>query len=489
MLLAASRRLVGMLSPGEVYQAIYEETAAAIPAQSFFLALHDPASDETRVVLVAERGVGRRVDLPCPGPEADAAAPFEAQLVSDGVIDTSWMAHDGGEPSPARSSVSAPLTLRGHVLGLIRAHSDQVDGFGEEHLRMLEELAHIAAVAISNAQQFADLDRRRREAEKLEEIGRALTSKLDPDQVVRLIVSAVSDMLTVDGVSLWLSDTEHTALYRVAESSGAIALPIGLQWQLPDDLNRQMVDQWKPLHVDIASVVQNGPERLATDLAGSSAVGVPLVLGGQVEGVLMAVSQGPRHPGAEKIAILQRLASQASVALGNARLHASLHALSLTDPLTGLPNRRRLQIHLDHEVAAARRGRPMAIAIFDLDKFKHYNDTFGHIAGDEILKAFGAVLEKENRAMNIVARYGGDEFVAVLSEPGLEGVKYFVDRIREQTAQNSTLAKFGISISIGCAHFDPNTMSSVNDVLRAADADMYDAKARQRENERGHNQP
>ena len=111
---------------------------------------------------------------------------------------------------------------------------------------MLEELAHIAAVAISNAQQFADLDRRRREAEKLEEIGRALTSKLDPDQVVRLIVSAVSEMLTVDGVSLWLSDTEHTALYRVAESSGAIALPIGLQWQLPDDLNRTRWHRSKP---------------------------------------------------------------------------------------------------------------------------------------------------------------------------------------------------------------------------------------------------
>jgi PleD family two-component response regulator len=77
----------------------------------------------------------------------------------------------------------------------------------------------------------------------------------------------------------------------------------------------------------------------------------------------------------EDVAVLQRLASQACVALGNARLHANLHGLSLTDPLTALPNRRRLQIHLDHEVAAARRGRPMSIAIFDIDDFKRYNDT------------------------------------------------------------------------------------------------------------------
>jgi len=166
------------------------------------------------------------------------------------------------------------------------------------------------------------------------------------------------------------------------------------------------------------------------------------------------------------------------VALGNARMHANLHALSLTDPLTGLPNRRRLQIHLDHEVAAARRGRPMALAIFDIDRFKHYNDTFGHIAGDEILKSVGGVLSRENRAMNVVARYGGDEFVSVLSETDLEGVRNFVDRVQARLKEEDILKKFGITLSVGCAEFDPETMASVNDVLRAADADMYDNKAK-----------
>jgi diguanylate cyclase (GGDEF)-like protein len=197
-----------------------------------------------------------------------------------------------------------------------------------------------------------------------------------------------------------------------------------------------------------------------------------------VEGVLTAGSRQPRRFSREDIAVLQRLASQVSVALGNARMHANLHALSLTDPLTGLPNRRRLQIHLDHEVAAARRGRPMALAVFDIDNFKHYNDTFGHIAGDEILKAVGSVLAQENRAMNVVARYGGDEFVSVLSESGLEGARHFVDRVQKRLAEEETLSKFGISMSVGCAEFDVDEMASVNDVLRAADADMYEDKAR-----------
>jgi diguanylate cyclase (GGDEF)-like protein len=280
-------------------------------------------------------------------------------------------------------------------------------------------------------------------------------------------------------VAVWLRDPRRPDVCRVAESGGDIALPSGLEWRLEGELLETLIDQRDPVVFDnLASPTHTLPENVAEHLTGGSAVGVPLVLSGQVEGILTAGSRQPRRFNHEDIAVLQRLASQACVALGNARLHASLHALSLTDPLTGLPNRRRLQIHLDHEVAAARRGRPMSIAVFDIDNFKHYNDTFGHIAGDEILKAVGHVLSAENRAMNVVARYGGDEFVSVLSETDLAGARHFVERVEKRMAEDETLAKFGISMSIGCAEFDNGTMASVNDVLRAADADMYDAKAR-----------
>jgi diguanylate cyclase (GGDEF)-like protein len=171
------------------------------------------------------------------------------------------------------------------------------------------------------------------------------------------------------------------------------------------------------------------------------------------------------------------LARQSSIALENARLHANLHAMSITDPLTQLPNRRRLQIHLDHEVAAARRGRALALAVFDIDNFKHYNDTFGHVAGDDILRAFSDILIDENRAMNLVARYGGDEFVAALTDTTSDGIKSYVQRVTDRVQTDETLGKFGISVSAGTAEFDPDEMATVNDLLRAADADMYAQKA------------
>jgi diguanylate cyclase (GGDEF)-like protein len=209
-------------------------------------------------------------------------------------------------------------------------------------------------------------------------------------------------------------------------------------------------------------------------------MGVPLVLGGRVAGVLTAGSRSPRSFNDDDTGVLQRLASQASVALENARLHSNLQALSLTDPLTGLPNRRRLQIHMDKEVAAARRGRNLVIVLFDIDDFKRYNDALGHLAGDDILRSFAQ--DDENRAMNLVARYGGDEFVSILSDADMDGARLYIHRVTERVATDPIMGEKGVTVSNGMAEFDRSSMKTMDDVIQAADSDMYRAKAlRQKE--------
>jgi diguanylate cyclase (GGDEF)-like protein len=177
---------------------------------------------------------------------------------------------------------------------------------------------------------------------------------------------------------------------------------------------------------------------------------------------------------------MQRLARQASVALENARLHETLRALSLTDPLTGLPNRRRLQLHLEQEVAAARRGRRLTVVVFDIDNFKAVNDNLGHVTGDDILRAFAELLIDENRTMNLVGRYGGDEFVSVLSDSGQEGAQQYIARVQNALGRSPQLSPHQVTVSMGVAEFDTDEMRSVDDLLRAADVDMYRVKAERR---------
>lgn len=473
-LLEASQRLGAKLSPDELHEAIYREVSQVVSAPGFYLALYDQGRDLARVVYRAENGHGREVDVPFRGSDSGVITSQKSSVASDATPDAFLQALNEDVPDSATSAIVAPLMHNGRVIGVICAQGYEDKAYSDSELKVLEGIGSVAAVSIYNSQQFAELDRRRREAEQLEEIGRAMTGQLDPDQVVGLVISAVSDLLDVDGVAVWLKDPRKIGTCSVADSGGEVALPIGLEWELAGELLDRLFDLSEPVILDNLANSKDLPDHVAEHLTGGSAAGVPLVFGGQVEGVLTAGSRQAHRFTREDVAVLQRLASQACVALGNARLHA----LSLTDPLTALPNRRRLQVHLDHEVAAAHRGRPMSIAIFDIDNFKRYNDTFGHVAGDEILIALGQVLSAENRAMNIVARYGGDEFVSALPQTDIEGMQHFVERVRKRIGENETLVKFGISISIGCAEFDPETMTSVNDLLRAADADMYEAKVK-----------
>ena len=148
--------------------------------------------------------------------------------------------------------------------------------------------------------------------------------------------------------------------------------------------------------------------------------------------------------------------------------------LALTDELTELPNRRYLRLFLDTEFAAARRGRSLVVVFFDLDRFKQYNDRYGHNAGDDALKTFGHVLRTQTRTMNLSGRYGGEEFVSVLSSCEIPGALIFVERIKK-TLRETPLKVGQLTVSAGVAAYHP-TMRSPADLLGAADEALYDAK-------------
>jgi diguanylate cyclase (GGDEF)-like protein len=149
--------------------------------------------------------------------------------------------------------------------------------------------------------------------------------------------------------------------------------------------------------------------------------------------------------------------------------------LALTDELTGIPNRRYARLFLDKEFEAARRGRPLVVAIFDLDRFKDFNDRHGHGAGDDALCAFAQALTRTTRRMNLSARFGGEEFMSVVSSADIPGAMVFAERVRNALASNQP-PQGKLTVSVGMAAYRPE-MKNADELVAAADRALYAAKA------------
>ncbi|MFV2006511.1 MAG: diguanylate cyclase [Longimicrobiales bacterium] len=473
VLLDIGRTLSGTLSLDGLYQAVYQETIRLVHAEGFYIALYDQAKDLATVVYFADKGEESDCDITYRGSDSEVIRTGRATIIEDRLDSQSLMLLGDAESDVTRSAMSAPLTLKGRVTGVISTQSYEPRSYDEEDLELLQGIADVAAVAIENAVYVDELTRRRQEAEQIEAIGRLLVSSLDFDEVLGKVTEAALEQSRADTAAVWLIEGT-TASVRV--SAGEHPPPVGSQWNIDGSLFDQLVRDREHATLDDLANSELVPQHLRETLTCGTALAIPLLVGDRVGGFLAVGSQEPRPFTDDCIRVLYRIAGQASVALDNAELHARLQALSLTDPLTGLPNRRHLQIHLEREVAAARRGRELCLILFDLDDFKRYNDTLGHIVGDQILKAFARILDEENRAMNLVARYGGDEFVTVLSENDVAGAAHYIERIHERIARDRTLAPQGVTVSSGLATFKSDQMVGIEELIQSADRNMYDSK-------------
>jgi diguanylate cyclase (GGDEF)-like protein len=150
--------------------------------------------------------------------------------------------------------------------------------------------------------------------------------------------------------------------------------------------------------------------------------------------------------------------------------------LAFQDTLTGLPNRRMLDLFLGQHFAAAQRGLVLTVAVFDLDGFKKYNDAHGHAAGNEALHAFGVILKRQTRDSDVAGRYGGQEFLAILPGQDVDGARRYAERVRDALSRHELPTETRITVSAGIAVAGP-TMNHAAELVRAADAALYQAKS------------
>jgi diguanylate cyclase (GGDEF)-like protein len=207
-----------------------------------------------------------------------------------------------------------------------------------------------------------------------------------------------------------------------------------------------------------------------------------MTIGGKVVGVIELRGGAVAELTPDDIDLVETLASNGASAIEAARAHGITESLSLTDPLTRLPNRRQLEHDLSTETERARRyQRSSALIMLDVDGFKAFNDKYGHQAGDQVLAQFGELLAESIRSSDSAYRYGGEEFAVLVREAPVAAAVDLAERLREGVAERFSdlpadapvTASFGV---VGVEQVEPEPAA----LIRAADEALYTAKERGR---------
>jgi diguanylate cyclase (GGDEF)-like protein/putative nucleotidyltransferase with HDIG domain len=341
-----------------------------------------------------------------------------------------------------------------------------------EALQQTEEASSIAYLdQIKNAH---------REVYALYEIARTFGSSLDIQDTVTILVNKVKHIIPFDTCVVYLHD-EAKGYATAAHVAGKNAEALRDRCVAPGEgvtgfalANRRAINRIDP-SLDFTNV------DLAPGSCYRSMAALPLVRDGQLLGALSIYSMEMGEYTDDHMRLLDTVARLASDALANAMHHAEAESHALTDPLTGLPNARCMYMRFEQEAARARRtGRPFQVVMLDLDEFKQVNDTFGHKIGDQMLREVARLLHSQLREYDFLARYAGDEFVAIVQELVGEQVEELRDRIENTISKFSLRVRAGhharVGISVGAATYGTDG-ETLDQLLIAADEAMYSAKS------------
>ncbi len=396
-------------------------------------------------------------------------------LVSNIEKDTDFLPFAMG----VRSEMAVPVLVDGAVFGVVDVQSAQsLDQFD---LELLELITQRISATIQQAERYANAERRAIRAETLLDSGVSLSASLDPGAVMEAVLDQVARLIPYEGAAL-LTMTEGGRL-RLADGRGPFAVNADLFEGIEPgeySLTKTMTETGKPFLMSDVLTHYNGATPPAFAWLGSVIV-APLRVEGQLIGAIMVGSTTRARYTPDDAAIVAELARHAAVALRNAQMHTAVAYAAQTDALTGLFNRGALLERLERELERSRRyGRSLAVIFFDLDRFKSINDTYGHQFGDRVLRDLAHIATQSVRSIDLVGRYGGEEFIAVLPETDGAQALIVAERLRMSVGRHRLALSTGevvrATISAGVAVF-PADATTMDTLLRFADTALYAAKA------------
>ncbi len=355
-------------------------------------------------------------------------------------------------------SRAEPSSATGHLLD---AHL--------EIIRLTDELAS-RAQAISRVTEFLH----------------HVTLALDPNVDYDTVLGKLGAMMKAEGASLMILDPESNELG--VEAAYGFSRP-SARVKMGEAIAGAVLASGCPMIVRNVDVEPGMSKTNSRRYRAKSFISFPITIGGRKIGVINLTGQIDGEPyEAEDLSLVELMAPHMALMIDRSRWHKKaeeFQQMSLTDPLTGLPNRRYLEERLFEEVERSKRhGTPLSFLIVDVDRFKTYNDLYGHTSADYVLVKTAQALRKCIRTIDMSARYAGDEFCIILPETEVKSAAGIAERLRGEVYGAEYKSEEGksigrITISVGVSSFSSNRQSPLS-IMETADRALYQAKTRGR---------
>lgn len=438
--------------------------------------------------VVANRGFDGQ-DMRTEAPVPIASDPTIAELVEDRapLIVSSWEDRPRGEyvgGEDVESFIGVPLIARNRVIGMLTVSTNQGHYRLEEAL-IVDAFGDHAAVAIQNARLFQRTQASLAKTETLYQVAQSVIAGSTLTETLQNVVDGVGVAIPADRVSLiTMNPRLERVVHFVRGGPGRDRVVAADFAELWDGLVGHVMRERQPvISSSDRDDEREGPlARARREATEDGAVMVaPLGYRGKIFGVITAVNRRDEPEFTNNdLTLLEAMANQAAMAIENARLFEEVERLAVTDELTGLNNRRGFFDLGRREMERAQRtNRPVTALMLDLDGFKRINDTFGHAVGDEVLRHLGDRCRRAVRDIDLVGRYGGEEFCVLLPETDLKTALEVAERIRSSIADqpfDTAAGPLAIRISIGLALAGEDGGETVETLLDRADTAMYYVK-------------
>ncbi|MGH9545711.1 MAG: diguanylate cyclase [Terriglobales bacterium] len=372
-----------------------------------------------------------------------------------------------------RSELAIPLMVRDEMVGVLDCQSENPDHFDSETVDLLTLFSTQASMALQNARLYSLERRRALQLEAINAVARETTVVLDVKELLSKACRKIREAFQVSQVSMLVKEDEDLVL-QSNDGNLTPRIPEGGKVPAGAGLWGQALRESKTV---IGNDLKADPDGVRIYLETGSQMCIPLVSFGQTLGVLVLDSAQPGSFGGSDIQSLESVADICATAIQNAHYVERVKRLAYLDGLTGIFNRRYFELRIQEELERSRRfDSGMSVIMVDIDQFKRLNDEFGHLLGDEVLRQVSSIFSQQLRKIDVVCRYGGEEFAILLSQTSQQQAMSIAEKLRRMVdSWQFPGVPQPVTISVGVATC-PNHGNTREELVKAADAGLYAAK-------------